>query len=131
MRVAYALLAMGFFLGIASPASSVVKPKQPLAGAFSKIDNVIVCKVSAVDEARRLVEADVTAVVKGKAAGQKVRIQIVEPKGLLNDVAPGQPVVIFVARQWRGFHQHCRHLGRFATVAECAHVVAHGAGSAP
>jgi len=96
MRIVHLTIAMLVaVIAFAVPAQAVVKPKLPISQEFRKIDNVIIGKITGIDAERRLVSADVTEVLKGKAAAQQMRVQIVQPADLLKAVVVGEPVVVF------------------------------------
>ena len=81
-----------------APAAGVIKVDMPVSRIYGTSRAVIVGTVAAVTPANRVIDVTVAATLKGAPAGEKLRIQIVSPKEVIANVAPGGAVVVFVGK---------------------------------
>jgi hypothetical protein len=98
MKLRMDLLAVAAVLLFGPTAQAVIAVKTPISKLYAVSSAVIVGKVTRVNAANRVVEAEVVEAVKGRSPGQQFRVQIVEPKELIEQLAEGQAVIVFVGR---------------------------------
>jgi len=89
---AWALLACG------PPAAAVIKVDFPVSKIYQASKAVVVGTVEATNLRNRVVDVKVEEAAKGRLAAKRLRVQIVNPAALIEDVAAGGPVVVFVAK---------------------------------
>src|SRR5688500_11082337 len=83
---------------VASGAWAVIGVKDTVRSMHRNSRQVFVGKVKSVDAERQVLVVEFEA-VKGELADGAVRVQVVEPKDLIKEVAPDAPVVVFVGRE--------------------------------
>lgn len=84
-------------LAVALPVNALIKLEMTVAKVYETSKAVLVGKVAAVSADTRVVDVTVAETLKGKAPGEKLRVQIAAPADLLKDIAPAQPLVFFLA----------------------------------
>jgi hypothetical protein len=91
-------LAAGACMVWATPARAVIQVDFPVGKIYKASQQVMVGTVGSVRAANRLVDVRIAEGVKGESPGERLRIQVLQPAGLIASVAAGQPVVVFVAK---------------------------------
>jgi hypothetical protein len=91
-RTVFGLLAFAW----AIPASAVIRVDLPVSKIYGVSKAVVVGTVVGVNPDSKVADIKVVETPKGESAGERFRIQVVEPEGLLKQVAAEQPVVVFV-----------------------------------
>ena len=81
-----------------APAAAVIKVEMPVSRIYGTSRAVIAGTVAGISVSTRVVDVAVSATLKGESPGEKLRIQIVSPAGLIKEVASGGAVVVFVGR---------------------------------
>jgi len=102
MRVRGAFPAMMIGAALAAwglPARAVIRVDITVSKIYDSSKTVVVGTVAAVNPDHRVLDVKVTETAKGESPGERVRVQIVSPEGLLKKVAAGQPAVLFVAEE--------------------------------
>ena len=94
----------------ASPAYGLIAVKTPIDGLFRSSRQIVIGKVSAIAADRPLVDVDVVESIRGTFPGQKMRIQVVKPEGLVKELAPGSPVVLMMVGAKYAIHMGDRWL---------------------
>lgn len=113
MRVRRAIIWLGLvilMLAWVSHAQAVIKIERPVSEVYQYAKQVIVATIIKANPANRVIEAEVVEVVKGKAVGERIRVQIVQPEAIFKQVKAGQPVVIFVSKAAGDSAEHALHL---------------------
>jgi hypothetical protein len=84
-------------LAMAWSLHAVIEVKVTIAQMHQRVAReIIVAKVTGIDAERRLIEADVVEMIKGDGPGKLVKLQVVQPEGLIKRVKVGDPMVLFV-----------------------------------
>jgi len=78
------------------PAAAVIRVDFPVSKIYAASKTVVVGTVVRLSPANRVIEVKVDDTVKGKTAGERLRIQIVTPAALIKRVAAAHRVVLFV-----------------------------------
>ena len=86
------------FLAWCAPAVAVIQVDFPVSKICQASKTVLVGTVTSVNPANRVADVRVDRAVKGQAAGKRLRVQVVNPAGLIQHVAAKQRVVVFVAK---------------------------------
>jgi hypothetical protein len=87
---------VGGLLAWAAPARAVIKLELTVAKMFQTSKCVLTGAVDKLDTARRVVDINITDTAKGQSPGQRVRLQIVSPADLIQQIQPGQSAVLFL-----------------------------------
>jgi hypothetical protein len=93
---------LGLALAWALPADAVIKVDFPVTMIYEASKTVVVGTVAAINPANGVVTAKVTDTAKGDPYGDTYRAQIVALPAILAQVAAGQPIVLFQAKDKNG-----------------------------
>jgi hypothetical protein len=104
-------------LAWSSRAEAVIKIERPVSEVYQYARQVIVATIIKANPANRVIEAEVVEVVKGKAVGERIRVQIAQPEAVFKQIKAGQPVVIFVSKAAGDSAEHALHLADTWVVA--------------
>ncbi|HEV7406487.1 MAG TPA: hypothetical protein VGO11_26285 [Chthoniobacteraceae bacterium] len=89
-------LAAGLLVLPLLPASALINLNMPMAKIYASVKAVAVASVTAVNPENQVVDLKTTEQLKGAPVGETFRVQIAAPAGMIQKVAAGQPLVIFV-----------------------------------
>jgi hypothetical protein len=103
------ILILFFSLSICDSALAVIQLKLTVSKMYSSSSPVMIAKVVSLNEANRVIEADVTETLSGQAS-PKIRLQIIQPQNLVGKIKVGNPIVLMAAKG-RGAGDASIHLG--------------------
>ncbi|MGD0898579.1 MAG: VCBS repeat-containing protein, partial [Thermoguttaceae bacterium] len=86
------------WLLIAWPAAAVIKVEMPVSKMYSTAKAVVIGAVESVTVEDHVVDVRVVEAAKGESPGERLRIQVLAPPGLVHNVVKGQPAVFFEGR---------------------------------
>jgi len=93
----FRLLILFFLLAICGSASAVIQLKLTVAMMYSRSSPVLIAKVTGLNEANRVIEADVSETLIGQS-GPKFRLQVLQPQNLFPRIKVGDPIVLMAAK---------------------------------
>jgi len=97
-RVLSACVSGWLVLACTAPAGAVIRVDLPVSKVYATARAVVTGTVVRVSPANRVLEVKVAETLKGDAVGDRIRVQIVAPAGLIQHVGAGSPLVLFVGK---------------------------------
>ncbi len=85
-------------LACCAPAAAVIKVELPVSRMYETAEVVLLATIERVQADNRVLDARVRDTLKGRPMGERLRVQLAEPAGLIRQVHPGRPIVLFAGR---------------------------------
>jgi hypothetical protein len=112
MRLGFFMAGLLLVLG-AWQAYAVIAVSRPIEDLFRPARQLVVGRITAITSERRLVDVEVVESIRGSFPEPSLRIQVVQPDDLIQQLATGMPVVLIVTAR-----EHAIHMGDRWLLAE-------------